>query len=228
MRAPICASLGFSDAYGDIRPAFCATGGIEKMLLWVFAAILLLSGLVFGAPPELPAATGITTVSSSADSLSLRVSLPMTGASNVLMLAGQPYIPAGAGGSAAAGEPDVPVFAEWVLIPNGTQYSLRIDPGKPVVYDNVDIPPVQPPRLNSKWAPAPDLTINTITYSTDGDFPGVLAEVGPVKNVRGQQCAIMRLYPYQYNPVARRLSVYPDLEVSLQFEGTIRPASRRL
>ena len=168
MRAPICASLDlFQGVPGDIRPTFCVTGGIENILFWVLAAILLVPGLVFGAPPELPAATGITTVSSSAQNLSLKVSLPMTGASSLLMQAGRPDIPAGASGSVAIGEPDVPVFAEWVLIPNGTQYSLRIDPGRPVVYGNIDIPPVQPRRLNSAHAPVPDLTINTITYSTD-------------------------------------------------------------
>jgi hypothetical protein len=105
---------------------------------------------------------------------------------------------------------------------------MRIHPGEPVIFDNVDIPPVQPPKLNSAEAAIPQFTMNTITYSLDQDYPGVFAETGPIKDIRGQSCTIVRLYPYQYNPVTRRLSVYEDLEVNLQFEGDIRPIPTRL
>lgn len=213
----------------DGRSARGVTHGVERTLLpallaWVLTPVMALATL----PPELPHASGIRPVNLSAQNLSLAVSLPRTGASDILMQAGLPHVPAGAGGSLEIGKPDVPVFAEWVLIPNGTELSISIQRGKPVIFDNVDIPPVQPPKPNSAEAPVPEFTINTITYSLNQDYPGVFAETGPVKNIRGQCCAIVRLYPYQYNPVTRRLSVYEDLEVNLKFDGNIQPAPKRL
>ncbi|MHC4229338.1 MAG: C25 family cysteine peptidase [Planctomycetota bacterium] len=213
----------------DIRSAYGMTLSFEKALLLLFLAWVLAPGLAFGAlPPQLPNASGIRPISSSAQNLSLTVSLPKAGASNILMQAGLPHIRPGAGGSLGIGEPDVPVFGEWVLIPNGTELSIQVHPGKSVIFDNVDIAPVQPPRLNSAEAAIPHFTIDTITYSLNQDYPGVYAKTGPIKNIRGQSCTIVRLYPYQYNPVTRRLSVYEDLEVNLQFDGDIRPIPIRL
>ncbi|MHC4168684.1 MAG: C25 family cysteine peptidase, partial [Planctomycetota bacterium] len=60
------------------------------------------------------------------------------------------------------------------------------------------------------------------------DYPGVFAYAEPVRTVRGQNCTVVWLYPYQYNPVTRRLSVYKNLVVELNFDGDIRPTTRRL
>ena len=210
MRTSICAQSNcMPRPVTDIRSAYSMTLSFEKALLLLFLAWVLAPGLAFGAlPPQPSNAIGIRPISSSAQDLSLTVSLPRAGVSNVLMQAGLPRIRPGTGGSLGIGEPDVPVFGEWVLIPNGTQLSIQVHPGKPVILDNVDLPPVQPPRLNSAEAAIPQFTIDTIAYSLNQDYPGVFAETGPIKNIRGQSCTIVRLYPYQYNPVTRRLSIY--------------------
>ncbi|MHC4326916.1 MAG: C25 family cysteine peptidase, partial [Planctomycetota bacterium] len=114
------------------------------------------------------------------------------------------------------------------LVPNGTALSLRINPGEPLVFDGIDVPPMQPPRVDSPATSGPKFVLDVATYSTDADYPGVLAEAEPVRNVRGQDCTIVRLYPYQYNPVTRRLSVYSDLVVELDFDGEIQPMPIRL
>jgi hypothetical protein len=196
-----------------------------------FLALLVASALTPAARGrQLPGVTGIKTVDSSARELSLTVSLPAMTFSNMSMQEESPHLAAFADGSGGleTGKPNVPVFGEWVLIPNGTRISLQVDPGEPLIVDKVDIPPVQPPKANAPEAPIPKFTIDTVTYSTDEDYPGILAEAGPVKTVRGQDCAIIRLYPYQYNPATRQLSIYKDLEVKLEFSGDIRPVSNRL
>ena len=138
-----------------------------------------------------------------------------------------PFIVSG-GGQLEIGKPDLPVFGQWVLVPNGTTLSIRVDPGEPMVSGDVDILPVQPPRTDSPGAPNPQFTVDVATYSIDADYPGVLVWTEPVRTVRGQDCTIVRLCPYQYNPVTRRLSVYENLVVDLEFEGDIRPKSQRL
>lgn len=229
MRASTCnPSSPALRPHSDDRSA-CHVRQLKAISSLISLAWLSAAGPASGAiPPGLPTPAGIQPVSSSARALSLKVSLPEIEASNTLMQAGLPRLPKGASGTLRIGDPDVPVFAEWVLVPNGTQLSLDVRPGDPVTYDNVDIHPVQPPRANSAGAPIPALTINTIVYSSNEDYPGIFVEAGAIKNVRGQSCAIVRLYPYQYNPVTRRLSVYEDLVANLRFDGDIHPIPVRL
>lgn len=162
-----------------------------------------------------PSGGTVRAVNSSAKHLSLRVSLP-TGAT----LTG--------GGQLEVGKPDVPVFGRWVLVPNGTTLSIHVDPGEPAIVDAVDLPPVQPPRADSPGTPRSKTVVDAATYSTDADYPGALAWAEPVRTVRGQDCTVVWLCPYQYNPVTRRLSVHEDMVVHLDFDGQMRPPAGRL
>jgi hypothetical protein len=56
-------------------------------------------------------------------------------------------------------------------------------------------------------------------YASDADWPGAFVELEPTQVVRGQECALLWLYPYQHNPVRKTLAVYPDLTVTLHFHG---------
>ena len=47
------------------------------------------------------------------------------------------------------GKPDVPIFGEWIVVPNGTSLSMRVEPGEPVILEDIDLPPVQAPQANS-------------------------------------------------------------------------------
>lgn len=143
------------------------------------------------------------------------VSLPAAGAST-------------GGGQLEVGKPDVPAFGRWVLVPNGTTLSIHVAAGEPAIVDAVDVPPVQPPRADSPGTPRPKFVMDAATYTTDADYPGALAWAEPVKTVRGQDCTVVWLCPYQYNPVTRRLSVYGDMVVELHFDGEMRPPAGRL
>ncbi len=232
MRTLICEPLNCSrETQSDALSVYGVSLCFCRGALLAFLACLLVPGLIAATQAQqLPGISGIKPIDSSARRLSLTVSLPTMGLSEMLMQQGASHFPAFAGGSGGLeiGKPDVPVFGEWMLIPNGTRISLQVDPGEPLIVDNVDIPPVQPPKANAPEAPTPQFTVDTVTYSMDEDYPGILAEAGPVKTVRGQDCAIIRLYPYQYNPVTQQLSIYKDLQVKLEFDGDIRPAPSRL
>ncbi|MHC4229893.1 MAG: hypothetical protein ACYSW0_20855, partial [Planctomycetota bacterium] len=92
----------------------------------------------------------VKAVSSSWRHLSLEVSLPVTGVSDMLLQDSRtglpPIIPRA--GQLEVGKPDLPAFGEWLLVPNGTALSLRINPGEPLVFDGIDVPPMQPPRVD--------------------------------------------------------------------------------
>jgi Peptidase family C25/Propeptide_C25 len=237
MKLPICEqSTCLADFLGRAPSGVCHAWSSNKRILAGLLSFLFIIGLARGAErPYLTqddGAGGHVRVTHSSDrNLSLAVSLPgMSISSYRLMADNQVYsqvIVPGAG-QLQVGRPDVPALAKWVLIPNGTSPSISVDPGEPQVFDNVDIPPVQPPKADFQGAPQPPFTKDAVIYSTNADYPGVFAELKPTKNVRGQDCTVVWLYPYQYNPVTRRLSVYQNLKVELDFDGDIQPVPLNL
>ncbi|MCD4664233.1 MAG: hypothetical protein K8R68_03110, partial [Bacteroidales bacterium] len=123
----------------------------------------------------------------------------------------------------AEGKPGVPGFARWILIPNGTTVNISTTYGTPIIYENIYLAPVQPEPYDNKDAPLPPFTKDEKIYSTNADFPGVFAETENIKHKRGQALTKLWIYPYQYNPVQRKLTVYPNMNVTVNFTGTINP-----
>lgn len=172
----------------------------------------------------------IITTMSSARSVSLEVFLPGMWILDFLMADNNIYssliVPGG--GTFEIGKPDIPIFGRWVLVPNGTDLSLSVIPGEPIVFDNIDVPPVQLPELDFPGAASPKFTKDEAVYSLNAEYPGLFVETEPVKNIRGQDCTIVWLYPYQYNPVTRQLNVYKDLVVDIEFDGKIQQSPKHL
>ena len=161
---------------------------------------------------------------SSSQGLSFSIVLPGMGISDLQLQDGSVISTLSAPGASSyeVGKPDVPVFAKWILIPNGTSPILRVDEGIPRVIKGIDIAPVQPPKMDFEGAPDPPFTKNEATYSTNADVPGVFAEIKSVNRVRGQDCAIVWIYPYQYNPVRQELSIYENLTIEIEFDGDVQ------
>ena len=134
----------------------------------------------------------------------------------------------GQSGQMPVGMPDVPLFANWILIPNGTEVHITAREGESTIYENIDLPPVQPSPSDSKDEPLPPFTIDESVFSIDADYPGIFAETDPIKNKRGQSCTILRIYPYQYNPVQKTLTIYNDLKISVNFTGSVKPIPSNL
>ena len=172
----------------------------------------------------------VEALSASSEGLVLRTSLPGVGFADTVMADGQQYasVVAPGAGKLEVGKPDVPVFGQWVLIPNGTRVSLQVHPGEARVFEDMDVAPLQPPAEDIRGAGTPLFAKDAAAYSTDADYPGILAEAEDISSVRGQDCTLVWLYPYQYNPVRRTLSVYENLSVELLFEGDTRPVPARL
>jgi hypothetical protein len=125
-------------------------------------------------------------------------------------------------------KPNLPVFGNFILIPNGTKIKLEIDPGKPLAYDNIDISPLQPPPLADGKESKQKFVKHAETYSRDADYPDSFVVVDPPAKIRGQECTFVWLFPYRYNPKQRILSVYPDLTVRVSFSGKHQGIPRRL
>ena len=160
---------------------------------------------------------------SSGQGLSFSIALPGMGVSDLQLQDGSVISTLYAPGASSyeVGKPDIPIFAKWILVPNGTTPILRIDEGVPRIVKNIDIAPVQPPKMDFEGAPDPPFTKDEATYSTNADVPGLFAEIKAVNRVRGQDCAIVWIYPYQYNPVRQELSIYENLTIEIEFDGEV-------
>lgn len=206
----------------------CLAGKAGYLL--IFLVVSSLAPVLFG--PEVLAAetAGLKIDSSSECFLDLAVSLPDVklveteypdrNIYSVLSIPGA--------GRVKTAEPDLPVLTSWILVPNGTVPVISVEPGKAEVYENVAIPPVQPPSPDIHGAPEPGFARDETVFSADADYPGIFAEIEPVKKMRGQECTILRVYPYQFNPARRELTVFENLRVTVNFLGGAEPIPANL
>lgn len=133
-------------------------------------------------------------------------------------------------GRVEPGKPDVPVFRDWVMVPQGTSPRLEVNPGEPVVYDDVDLPPVLLPRVDTEERSVKDTersVKDTDIFERDADFPGTFAEIGYIQSIRGQDITLIESFPYQYNPIEKQLKVYGNLTVTVDFIGEVQPTPSR-
>jgi hypothetical protein len=123
------------------------------------------------------------------------------------------------------GKPSVPVFNSWILIPNGKTAKIEVSPGEPAIIDGVNLAPVPAPKMDGSDLFVDRFIRDEDTYKSNRDFPGKLASLSDIQILRGHQCAILSLYPYQYNPLTKKFKIYPDLKVKVQFSGNQKPVS---
>jgi hypothetical protein len=173
----------------------------------------------------------ITVAESSATQLRLGVALPGMYLYPIEMADGITYSAVSVPGSGLFefGKPGVPLLGEWILIPNSAEAQvLEVSPGEPLIFEDMELPPVQPPLVDVDVISEVPFTKDEEVYGTDADCPGIFARLEPTKIMRGQECTIIWLYPYQQNPVNRTLAVYPHLSVTVRFQGEPSPIPSRL
>ncbi len=134
----------------------------------------------------------------------------------------------GAGQIDEPGKPNLPVFGKWILVPNGTKVNITVDKGNPVIYNDIDLAPIQYPKPDIAGEQEQPFVKDEVIYSTNKDYPGVYSEIEPVATKRGQSITILWVYPYQYNPVTKTLTAYPDLNIIVSFTGVIQPIPSNL
>lgn len=206
--------------------------------IWSIVISLTLSFLCIGPvsaqdPPEwtdfaqgLPGDISYVDVAgSSATSLMLKVALPGMYTYSIEMEDGETYTALSVPGATVFenGKPAVPVFSRWILIPNGTEAAVSVDAGEPLVYNDMYLPPVQPLSGDCAGELIVPFAKDEETYGISGDCPGDFVRLEPTQILRGQECAMIWLFPYQHDPVTRTLKVYPDLSVTILFGGGSPP-----
>ncbi len=124
------------------------------------------------------------------------------------------------------GKPNIPVIISKISIPNGMKPLIKITKGEPVIFDNINLSPVQEPLMDCECER--EYRYDSIVYQSNKFYPGKLAESNKVKNKRGYKFSDLYMYPYQYNPVKKRLIVYPEMSVTVEFKGSRQAIKKTL
>ena len=53
-------------------------------------------------------------------------------------------------------------------------------------------------------------------YGADAFYPAEIVQPGPVQWQRGRRLLPLRVFPFRYNPVAGKLSYYPDVRITVR------------
>jgi len=128
----------------------------------------------------------------------------------------------------ASGNPEVPTFSNWILIPNGTKPVLNVTAGEPVIYNDVNLPPVQLAKPDIVGEKKQDFVKDKEVYNQHSAYPAEFAFLEPTMQKRGQDCTLLWIYPYRYYPAQKKLEAYPDLKVEITFSGVAEPTQSNL
>jgi hypothetical protein len=123
-------------------------------------------------------------------------------------------------GQLLPGQPDLPQSGRWIIVPNGAEIALSWQKkSEPLIYDNISLAPVQPQRRDKSEAEIPPFTIDRSLYSRNSWFPAKIAHIERRVIKNGQEYALLKISPFQYNPQTKILKFYPNLELQIDFVG---------
>jgi hypothetical protein len=117
---------------------------------------------------------------------------------------------------AESGKPLLPSFGRYVQIPGNCRYSVTVEPGNPVYFDNILILPAQELLVDRKKKN--QFEYDREFYATDSAYPEDLVEVTGPFTIDGYHALLLHVRPLQYNPARKRLTGFSTLTVTIHFE----------
>ena len=127
------------------------------------------------------------------------------------------------------GAPALPVWSTIVELPPNGHWEIGFQtPGARLLDQTIDVPAVLVPELAPLgphgWAADVDLpgavpTVNRpdpAIYGMNAFYPDSLVVPGEVQWQRGRRLLALRVFPFSYNPVTRRLMYHPDIRITIQ------------
>jgi hypothetical protein len=207
---------------------------LTRFSLLVLILVMGANGLIFSSPAlakavDPPAGSGVRILQADAQGLTLEINLPSleyeskvstTGTCHALRLPGW-------GQSGESGQPGVPFLGVLIGIPLDAAPTVKVlDDGEAVSQVDLDLCPV--PTLDGSigldgkdLGKGEHLVVETRAYAENRNYPLSQVEVGGTSFLRSQRIAQVRLQPFQYNPVARKLHSVAQLRVRVQFNSTL-------
>ena len=116
------------------------------------------------------------------------------------------------------GNPDLPEYAYSVVIPPTSACNVRVVDAE---YDDISLT-VAPSKGSIPGLTDPSTVPYTFSeaYEKDAFYPAKLASTDAPFLMRDVRGSVVRLHPFQYNPVTNTLRVYKKMKVEVSFSGT--------
>lgn len=215
-----------------------------KLSIWVAVVILLLVTAVAAAQEawlhvvpddgvvpqaaERAAPPEVAVVCADDTGLRLRVETPG------LMVSPRPraegaFVQASWPGAAMTGEigaPAIPVVRKLFIAPPGVEVVAAAACGTPLIIDEATaggsllLMPVQPPIEKVPGAlEQATFQQDAAAYALDVDVPATRVAISEVGLSRGQRLFLLEIRPLAYNAAARRITLWPKMEIDVRFNG---------
>jgi len=119
------------------------------------------------------------------------------------------------------GAPALPAHSASVLLNAGGKVTLEVGYDSFEEYSNVNILPSKG-SLTRNINTADVAFESGPAYSQDAFYPGALAQMGSPYTFRDTRGVTVSFYPYQYNPVTKKLRVYKNITAKVVAQGPAR------
>lgn len=116
------------------------------------------------------------------------------------------------------GAPNLAGTGRYIAIPQGATAIATIIDARTEVYQNVEVAPAPNIPLGNDDSPLHYIKNNNI-YSQNAYYPESPVKLSEPMKMRGVDCVVLGITPFQYNPVTKELIVYKDLRVRVDFIG---------
>jgi len=116
--------------------------------------------------------------------------------------------------------PALPVYTESIIVPNQGNVSVMVEYGAFDEFDNIEVLPSKG-SLKRNVNPSDIPYVFGQAYQQDAFFPGELASMSSPYVMRNKRGVTIAFYPYQYNPVTKKLRVYRDIQVKVATDAAI-------
>ncbi len=117
------------------------------------------------------------------------------------------------------GKPELPTFTRLIALPNEGAISVEMISYRKEVLSDILVYPQQ--ELLSESQPnRNEFTIDELFYSGDEVFPRNIVEVGEPAIMRDLRVVNVTVNPFQYDPRTRELTIYKDVELVVNCEGS--------
>ena len=116
------------------------------------------------------------------------------------------------------GSPILPFFAKSILIPNTGSSLLKISYEDFIEFNDIEILPNKH-RKKRDTVSNSELFFSDI-YRRNEFYPGDIVKLETPYRIRELRGQVIKLYPYQYNPVSKTLRFYKNIKIEIDFTNT--------
>jgi hypothetical protein len=116
------------------------------------------------------------------------------------------------------GAPNLAGTGRYIAIPQGATAKVTIVDARTEIYHNIEIAPA--PNIPSDNDDSPQRYVKDMSiYGKNEYYPETPVKLSSPMQMRGVDCVILGITPFQYNPITKDLIVYKDIRVRIDFEG---------